>query len=180
MRIPIRSLGFLLGLVALSGIFYFGFEHWRPKSKKNLDVNSGLSEKEFHPWIHWRRDYNPPGYSDLDGNNVFLIKPGRIPEASYLLMDESFCELTSCEFFYFTGHIDSEKNADQKYYLVRSVKEKVATGQTDVSVDSSQNLYVRFGFLWDFKSKMEFIKNPIVVRLPYRPNQVYVDFMAAK
>lgn len=159
---------------------YFFIYYFKTKTDVNTNLQN-FSENKNHPWINWRRDYNPPGYSRLGGNDIFLIKTDKVQEASTLLKDDSFYDLENCEFFYFTCHVDFDNNRDHTYYLVRSVKEKNATGQTIVSFDSNHNLYVGFGFLWGFQFEMKIIvDNPIVVRLPHRPNQVYVDFMAAK
>lgn len=163
-----------VGSVLFFVIFYF---NTKPDVNTNLQI---VKENKSHPWIHRQRDYNPPGDSPLGGNDIFFIKTDKVQEASALLKDDSFYDLTNCEFFYFTGHVDSDNNRDHIYYLVRSVKEKHANSQTFVSVDSNHNLYVGYGFLWGFQFEMKFVDNPIVVRLPHRPNQVYVDFMAAK
>jgi hypothetical protein len=179
MKDIIRILCILIGIGLSCGFLFFVIFYFKIKT----DVNTNLqivSETKSHPWIHRQRDYNPPGDSPLVDNDIFFIKTDKVQEASALLKNNSFYDLANCEFFYFTGHVDFKKNNDQKYYLVRSVKEKHANGQTFVSVDSNHNLYVGYGFLWGFQFEMNFVDNPIVVRLPHRPNQVYVDFIAAK
>lgn len=148
--------------------------------KTKPDVNTNLqiiTNKKDHPWLTLRNDSNLLNRNlHLGSDYIFSIKSGKIEEASHLLKDEPFYELTTCEFFYLTGHIDSDKNGSQKNYLVRCVKDKYTkNGKIQVSFDSSHILIIRYGFSWGWLPNLELVDYPIVVRLTHKPNQVFVN-----
>jgi hypothetical protein len=139
--------------------------------KNNLQIN----ENKDHPWLTLRTELGLNENFPFGNVKFFFVKSSTIQEASCMLKYEPFYKLTDCEFFYFTGNINLNKNDYQKKYLVRSVKDKYTNGNTRVIVDSDNNLIIRYGFSWGFYPKLDIVDNPIVVILTHRPNQVFVN-----